>query len=311
MSRKIVEENYESYVLGALPEAERDEFEAHLADYPDEFAEFVEAADTMALFAMALDRTPVPDRVLKTLLSRVEADMGYEADSGRQQQAVQVHDDAGSGLFARVGTLLAGRWAHPAMGMAVVAILLLVAGGLWLDNRLGSVEQSASDMQKVDEMLAAVIEGQTELASQVEAGAASDGQIMDMVKEQRDLAYMEANPDRLVSMLRPADAAAKVRGMMVTSSDGRDCRGVVVVDHRLEVGSASLAVDQEGRIEQQRAHGRCSTCARRRRSKMSDIHWVSGTDRARRSFTSRPDPLDSGTIRATARPCRLTVKSSP
>ncbi len=223
MSRKIVEENYESYVLGALPEAERDEFEAHLADYPDEFAEFVEAADTMALFAMALDRTPVPDRVLKTLLSRVEADMGYEADSGRQQQAVQVHDDAGSGLFARVGTLLAGRWAHPAMGMAVVAILLLVAGGLWLDNRLGSVEQSASDMQKVDEMLAAVIEGQTELASQVEAGAASDAQIMDMVKEQRDLAYMEANPDRLVSMLRPADAAAKGRGMMVTSSDGRDC----------------------------------------------------------------------------------------
>ncbi|MDD9996096.1 MAG: anti-sigma factor [Dehalococcoidia bacterium] len=223
MSRKIVEENYESYVLGALPEAERDEFEAHLADYPDEFAEFVEAADTMALFAMALDRTPVPDRVLKTLLSRVEADMGYEADSGRQQQAVQVHDDAGSGLLARVGTLLAGRWAHPAMGMAVVAILLLVAGGLWLDNRLGSVEQSASDMQKVDEMLAAVIEGQTELASQVEAGAASDAQIMDMVKEQRDLAYMEANPDRLVSMLRPADAAAKGRGMMVTSSDGRDC----------------------------------------------------------------------------------------
>lgn len=217
MSRKIVEENYESYVLGALPEAERDEFEAHLADYPGEFPEFVEAADTMALFAMALDRTPVPDRVLTTLLSRVEA------DSGRQQQAVQVHDDAGSGLFARIGTVLAGRWAHPAMGMAVVAILLLVAGGLWLDNRLGSVEQSALDMQKVDEMLAAVIEGQTELASQVEAGAASDAQIMDMVKEQRDLAYMEANPDRLVSMLRPADAAAKGRGMMVTSSDGRDC----------------------------------------------------------------------------------------
>lgn len=217
MSRKIVEENYESYVLGALPEAERDEFEAYLADYPGEFPEFVEAADTMALFAMALDRTPVPDRVLTTLLSRVEA------DSGRQQQAVQVHDDAGSGLFARIGTVLAGRWAHPAMGMAVVAILLLVAGGLWLDNRLGSVEQSASDMQKVDEMLAAVIEGQTELASQVEAGAASDAQIMDMVKEQRDLAYMEANPDRLVSMLRPADAAAKGRGMMVTSSDGRDC----------------------------------------------------------------------------------------
>ncbi len=223
MSRKIVEENYESYVLGALPEAERDEFEAHLADYPNEFPELVEAADTMALFAMALDRTPVPDRVLKTLLSRVEADMGYEADSGRQQQAVRVHDDAGSGLFARIGTLIEGRWAHPAMGMAVVAILLLVAGGLWLDNRLGSVEQSASDMQKVDEMLAAVIEGQTELASQVEAGAASDAQIMDMVKEQRDLAYMEANPDRLVSMLRPADAAVKGRGMMVTSSDGRDC----------------------------------------------------------------------------------------
>ena len=54
-------------------------------------------------------------------------------------------------------------------------------------------------------MLAAVMEGQTELASQVEAGAASDAEIMDMVKEQRDLAYMEANPDRLVSMLRPED----------------------------------------------------------------------------------------------------------
>jgi len=109
----------------------------------------------------------------------------------------------------------------------------------------------------------------------------------------------------------PTPIPFEVRFRLFRRSDGRDCRGVVVVDHRLEVGSASLAVDQEGRIEQQRAHGRCSTCARRRRSKMSDIHWVSGTDRARRFFTSRPDPLDSGTIRATARPCRLTVKSSP
>lgn len=177
----------------------------------------------MSFFAMAVDRSPVPDRVLGALLARIQADLRHDADGGRQRHVVQVRDAASSGLFARIGTLIQGRWAHPAMGMAVAAILLLVAGGLWLDNRLGSVEQSASDMQKVDEMLAAVIEGQTELASQVEAGAANDAHIMDMVKEQRDLTYMGANPDRLVSMLRPADAAAAGRGMMVTSSDGRDC----------------------------------------------------------------------------------------
>lgn len=223
MRCKIVEENYESYALGALPGGKRDEFEAHLADCPNEHPELDEAASTMSYLAMAVDRSPVPDRVLEALLARIQTDLGQDADGGRQRHVVQVRDAASSGLFARIGTLIGGRWAHPAMGMAVTAILLLVAGGLWLDNRLGSVEQSASDMQKVDEMLAAVIEGQTELASQVATGAANDAHIMDMVKEQRDLTYMEANPDRLVSMLRPADAAATGRGMMVTSSDGRDC----------------------------------------------------------------------------------------
>ena len=223
MRCKIVEENYESYVLGALPRGERDEFEAHLADCPNEHPELAEAAGTMSFFAMALERAPVPDRVSETLLARVEADLGSDAGRGRQPRVVQVPDAAYSGFLARLGTLMEGRWAHPAMGMAVVAILLLVAGGLWVDDRLGSVEQSASDMQKVDEMLAAVIEGQTELASQVQAGSDHDAQIMDMVKEQRVLTYMEANPDRLVSMLRPADTAAAGRGMMVTSSDGRDC----------------------------------------------------------------------------------------
>ena len=223
MRGNIVEENYESYVLGALTRAERDEFEAYLTDSSIDHPELAEAADTMSSLAMALDRVPVPDRVLDALLARVDADLGKGVDRGRQRHVERARGASGPGLFSRIGTFIEGRWAHPAMGMAVVAIVLLVAGGLWLDNRLGSVEQSASDMQKVDEMLAAVIEDQTELASQVQAGAANDAQIMDMVREQRDLTYMEANPDRLVSMLRPADAAAAGRGMMVTSSDGRDC----------------------------------------------------------------------------------------
>lgn len=261
MNCKRIQHDYEFYVLGALPEGERAEFDAHLAECPEPHPDFVEAAETMASLAMTVERVPVPDRVARRLFDRVDADVAPSPrPRPRPGVATPVAPNLGESGEGWPARLLGGRWAHPAMGLGVIAIGLLIGGGVWLDGRLGSVEidaeqlaqavealalqdaavtervdevildqQALADevqeesvtMERVDELLAEVVDEQTELASQVQTVSAAESEIMNIVKEQRTLTYMAAAPDRSVNMLWSSQRSASARGMMFMSNDGR------------------------------------------------------------------------------------------
>ena len=267
MNCKRINYDYEFYVLGALREDERVEFEAHLDECPEVHPELAEAADSLASLAARVERVPVPDRVTGALFARVDAAIASE--TGRQPNAAQMapQEQGAGGSVHGLEALLASRWTHPAMGFGVVAIALLVVGGVWLDGRLGSIESDAAElvqtiealalqetatreelqvvgdrveedaverqelaaaveeesstMAQVDEMLAEVVEQQTELAGLVQTVTANESEMMDMVKEQRTLTYMAAVPDRSVNMLWSSQRSASARGMMFMSNDGR------------------------------------------------------------------------------------------
>ncbi len=263
MNCKQITDDYELYALGALGEDRRAEFEAHRAECPEDHPEMAEAVETMASLAATAERVPVPDRVAKALFARVDADL-----SSRAQTLLAPPREQGPGGFTRSVKALAGsRWAHPAMGLGVVAIALLIGGGVWLDSRLGSVESDAAElsqtvealalqetatqnelqvmgerveeaaveqqelalvveeetsvMEQVDELLAEVVEEQTELAGRVQTVATNESEMMDIVKDQRTLTYMAAAPDRSVNLLWSAGQTASARGMIFMSDDGR------------------------------------------------------------------------------------------
>ncbi len=204
-----IEDIFESYALGALSAAERAGVEAHLAGCDGEHPRLAEAVETMGLVAASARRVPAPGRVAEALRARVDGELGRRPDrtAGRARP--------------RWWTPWAGGLAHPATALAALSIAVLIAGGVWLDGRLDSVERGSAGMARVDEMLAEVMAEQAELSGRVGDMDALDSEVMDMVRDQRTLTFMAANPDGTVHMLRAGGAARGAHGMAVASADGR------------------------------------------------------------------------------------------
>ena len=117
MNCQRIQDDYELYVLGALPEDERAEFEAHLSDCPETHPELAEAADTLASLAVESERAPVPDRVARALFARVDADLGARSESASPHAPSLGAPSLGQASSGRAETglkaLLGSRWTHP------------------------------------------------------------------------------------------------------------------------------------------------------------------------------------------------------
>jgi anti-sigma-K factor RskA len=242
MNCQRIRDDYELYVLGALPENERAEFEAHLSECPEAHPELAEAADTLAELAFNSERAPVPDRVASALFARVDADLGARSESAAgvgdpvNTVALASPENSGTGLRA----LLGSRWTHPAMGLGVVAIALLIVGGVWLDNRLASVESNATELaQNVEALASQDTVARAELQQQVQKdlqvvtdkidAVTVDQQELATVVEQESSAMAEVDEmlgdvDELLSdvMNEQSDLASQVQTVAQNESEMMD-----------------------------------------------------------------------------------------
>jgi hypothetical protein len=89
--------------------------------------------------------------------------------------------------------------------------------------------------------------------------------------------------------------------------DGGDGDVVVVTDQVIEVCCRSLCVHEEGRVEEQQAHGRVSASSRSRTTSRSRAQPASGRCRRRSVFASTLRPRVTGSMWATALPRRVMV----
>ena len=206
-----VEEIAEAYALGALDRAEREGVDAHLAGCARAHPRLAGAVETMAAVALSARRVPAPGRIFEALAARIDAGGAAVAD-GRA--------GADHGALRRWWAAWGGRAAHPATALAALSIAVLIAGGVWLDGRLDSLERESAAMVRVDRMLAEVMAEQAELSGRVGDMDEAGTEVMDMMRDQRTLTFMAANPDGTVHMLRPGGAARGASGMVVASGDG-------------------------------------------------------------------------------------------
>ncbi len=114
------------------------------------------STESLASLAAGAERAPVPDWVAQALFARVDADLGarFELTSGTCVRVNPIPQADSGRAETGLRALLGSRWTHPAMGLGAVAIALLVVGGVWLDNRLDSVESNSTQLTQNVETLA-------------------------------------------------------------------------------------------------------------------------------------------------------------
>jgi len=86
---------------------------------------------------------------------------------------------------------------------------------------------------------------------------------------------------------------------------------IIVVDQVIDVSRRSFGVDQKRRVEKQERHERSSISNKPRMASRSRSHCSSVGCRRSRSLASTPRPRETGSMCATALPCRVIVYRSP
>ena len=126
------EELKDAYVLGALPEEERREFEAYLAANPERQAEIEELGAVAGLLALSpQEQEPSPE-----LRSRIMEAVGGEA--------VHAGEDRRS-AFAWIGELLSGR--NLALGAATLLVIGLFSWSMLLRGEVQDLQGRVQSLQ--------------------------------------------------------------------------------------------------------------------------------------------------------------------
>ena len=76
MDHERFEELKDAFVLGALPDAERREFEEYLAEHPERLAEIDELGNIAGLLALSPQEQEPPPELRRRIMDVVEAEAG-------------------------------------------------------------------------------------------------------------------------------------------------------------------------------------------------------------------------------------------
>ena len=151
MNNERFEDLKDAYVLGALPEEERLNFEEYLAAHPERQAEIDELGAVAGLLAFApQEQEPSPE-----LRSRVMEVVEAEAEPGR----VRLRS-----TFARVGDFLSVR--SLALGAAVLLVIGLLSWNVLLQDQVrdlqGQVQNAQGKVQDLQAQVEDAREGQSQ-----------------------------------------------------------------------------------------------------------------------------------------------------
>ena len=141
MNHVRFEELKDAYVLGALPEEERREFEEYLASHPERQAEIGELGAVAGLLALSPQEQEPPPELRSRIMDAVEAEAARPHESRRS-------------VFAWVGELLSVR--NLALGAAALLVIGLFSWSMVLQGEVQDLQgriQSLQDQPQEPQMV--------------------------------------------------------------------------------------------------------------------------------------------------------------
>ena len=132
MDHERFEELKEAFVLGALPEEERGEFEEYLASHPERQAEIDELSTVAGLLALSPEEHEPPPELRRRIMGAVEA------------EAVRPHESRRS-IFAWIGEFLSVR--NLALGAAAMLVLGLFSWSMLLRGEVQDLQGRVQSLQ--------------------------------------------------------------------------------------------------------------------------------------------------------------------
>ena len=229
MDCKQIEDNQESYVLGALESDVRGLMSGHVDECPRCAGRLREDLETVARLASAVPRQAPPPHVKAKLLERIAAGDVAAPPLEPSRPGVDL-----TAVFSSLGRQLAANYRLAAASLTVV---VFVAVGVWFDSRLD------------------------ELAAKISSMSVDESEMKEMVKEQRSLAFWAAKPDVSVMPLSAANVTDLAYGMVMFSGSGSDAMlfaqdlfplpsdkvyQVWLIDERTVYDAGTFAVDSTG-----------------------------------------------------------------
>ena len=141
MNHVRFEELKDAYVLGALPEEERREFEEYLAAHPERQAEIGELGTVAGLLALSPQEQEPPPELRRRIMDAVEAEAIHPAESRRSWRAL-------------IGELLSAR--NLALGAATMLVIGLFSWNMVLQGETQDLQgriQSLQDQPQEPQMV--------------------------------------------------------------------------------------------------------------------------------------------------------------
>jgi anti-sigma-K factor RskA len=126
------EELKDAYVLGALPEEERREFEEYLAAHPERRAEIGELGALASLLALSPQEQEPPPELRSRIMDTVEAEAVPPSPSRRS-------------WLARIGELLSAR--NLALGAATMLVIGLFSWNMLLQGEMQDLQGRVQSLQ--------------------------------------------------------------------------------------------------------------------------------------------------------------------
>jgi anti-sigma-K factor RskA len=132
MDHERFDELKDAFVLGALPEEERREFEEYLAEHPDRQAEIDELGTIAGLLALSPEEQEPPQDLRQRIMDVVEAEAGHPGVERRP-------------VLARMREFLGVRGV--ALGAAAMLLIALFAWNLFLQAEIRDLQEQARSSQ--------------------------------------------------------------------------------------------------------------------------------------------------------------------
>ena len=184
-----VEDLFGPYVLDALNADERRRVDSHVEGCDECLLKLQEEQEVIVSLAFAVPQRRVPADVKRRLMARIDAQTAPGL-AGRL-----------TGWSARVERALSGllRGLAPHTGKALIslAIVGVVFGGLWFNDRLNDISATSAEM-----------------GGEIESMAEREAEVRTMVANQRYLSSVSASPGVSVNLLRGTERTADAWGML-------------------------------------------------------------------------------------------------
>ncbi len=132
MDRERFDELKDAFVLGALPEEERREFEEYLAAHPERQAEIDELGTVAGLLALSPQEQEPPPELRRRIMDAVGAEAGRPHGSRRS-------------VFAWIGGLLSVR--NLALGAAALLVIGLFSWSMLLQGEVQDLQGRVQSLQ--------------------------------------------------------------------------------------------------------------------------------------------------------------------